>query len=362
MAHMFQTGAFVQVPAWHNLGNVLDSAPKTVAEFMIAAGQGWKVNLETIHDSQGKIVPLGKMIRRDDNQEILGVVGPNTHVLQNSEAFEHLQPYVDSGLLQLETAGCLDRGAKVWMLAKINKPNFQVVSGDDIAKYFLVSNSHDGTLSVRIGLTPVRVVCWNTLSSAIFSKDAEKQLVRIRHTRKVQMNVRDAVQAVESINDAMDKGCEGFAALARRSIREGEVREYFKNVFKMEESEGHPLPKQSRDTLDSLMVRYNANREAATELLANFQASQEIAREAQETVGKAVLETLLDKMETGIGTENAASRGTWWTAYNAVTEYLTHERGRTNETRFASLNYGDSAKKNETALKLALTGSGLQSA
>lgn len=357
MPDMVTAAYCVKVPSWHKKEELLQDAPKTVRESLIRAGQDWEVGAEKLYDKKGDEVPLARLFRRLDTDKPLAVVGPKTFPLQNRDAFGVLQPYLDKGEITLETAGCLDEGRKVWTLATINRPNFTVVKGDEIQKYLLISNSHDGTLAVNFGMTPIRVVCWNTLSAAIFSKEAKKNMVKIRHSKQVKEKVEDVSQTINMINSEMDASFAGFAELAKKGIRERQAREYFKAVFDMKPD--NEMPKQSITTLDTLLAMQEENISLVNELLRNNEQNNEIAREAQEIVGKSILDTCLDNMEAGIGTENAASRGSWWTAYNAVTQYLTHERGRSEQTRLAALWYGDSAKKNEKALNLAFEMAGI---
>lgn len=357
MPALFSSGYGVKVPSWHRLENLLNEAPKTVKDSLAEAGQDWTLTSENVYDGNGNIVPLGKLFRRSDNNQILSIVGPKTYPLQNVDAFAFLQEFIDKGELTLETAGCLDEGRKVWTLAQINRPNFTVVKGDEIRKYLLISNSHDGTLSVHLGMTPIRVVCYNTLSAAIFSKEAKKQMVKIRHSKQVKERFDDATATINAIDDEMNRSFEGFAALANVGIKEKDAREYFKQVFKMKPDD--EMPKQSITTLENLLALHDENISLIGELLGNHKKTEEITKAADEIVGKAILETMLENMENGIGTENEPSRGSWWTAYNAVTQYLTHDRGRTDETRLASLWYGDSSVKNAEALELALEMAGI---
>lgn len=376
MAHKFSSGVMVSAPSWHRLEKEVldagDAATKNVTMFMQKAGQAWTVSHSPICGPDGKPITrmatyadgtteefaVGKIAKRDDTGECIGIVGPNTHILQNVEAFGPLQPYLDAGLLTLETAGCLEGGAKVWTLAKINRPAFQVTGEDVIDKYLLVSNSHDGTLAVRVAITGVRVVCWNTLSAAIFDKSAEKDIIRIRHSSKVQVKTADAVANIERLNEAMDKGFAKLSALSTRNITTTQARQYFKDVFEMTPRKGgFELPQQSLDLLDELCGNFEDNVNLVRELHSNHIERETVAAEAQEIVGSQILTEML---ETGAGQKQGAE--TWWSAYNAVTQYLTHNRGRTNESRFSSLYYGDSAKKNDRAFELAMIGAGLQTA
>lgn len=358
MPDLFSAGYCVETPSWHKKEDMLAEAPKTVQESLQRAGQDWDVGLEDVFDNKGiNVNHIGRLIRRLDNGHPLAIVGPNTHVLQNREAFGIFQQFIDSGDVTLDTAGCLDEGRKVWTLAKLNRANVEIVKNDEVYKYLLVSNSHDGTLAVRVGFTPVRVVCWNTLSAAIFSKDAHKSLIKIRHSSKVVQKVKDAGAVIDRISNQFDTACEAFQLLARKGITGTQTKEYFKTVFDMKPDD--EMPKQSITTLERLIALEDENRQLVNELLAKDVERKEIEAEAQQVIGSQVLDQLLNNMEAGIGTDNAPSRGTFWTAYNAITQYLTHERGRSSDTRLASLWYGNSYKVNEKAVKVALEMAGI---
>jgi hypothetical protein len=112
-------------------------------------------------DTQAKVEH--QAVRRKSDNRILGVVGPKYHVLQNRAAFQWFQPFLDAREAALHTAGSLCEGSRVWVLAKLNRDPLIVALGDEVEKFMLLSHGHDGSLAVRVGFTPVRVVCQNTL-------------------------------------------------------------------------------------------------------------------------------------------------------------------------------------------------------
>lgn len=355
----------VKVPSWHNQEVLLNDAPKSVRESLIAAGQDWDVLEEKLYDKDGKEIGLGKLVRRSDTMDALSIIGAQTHTIQNRVAFGFLQPYLDTNQIVLETAGCLDEGRKVWTLARINRPEVEIVKGDYVRKYLLISNSHDNTMSVKVGFTPVRVVCWNTLSAAVFGKDANKAITSVRHSKQVVEKVEDTVAQIDLINETFDKGCEGFKSLARKQVKNAEeLKTFFATAFGMKPKKGSTteLPNQSIETLEKLCEYYDANVACVNELMKSHQKSEEVRKVAEETAAVVTLETLVNNFEAGIGSDIKDSRGTYWAAYNAVTQYLTHDRGRTDETRLASLWYGNSALVSEKALQVAYEMTGLKSA
>src|SRR5579871_4073541 len=177
-----------EVP-WHGLGTRFETAP-SLAEAIVAAGLNWevqKVALQTV--GLNLDVPAMAMQRKSDNK-ILGVVGKEWHPLQNSEAFEFFTPFVDEKQAEINTAGSLRGGQRIFVLAKIKRDPMEIVPGDAVEKYILLSNSHDGSQAVRVGFTPIRVVCANTLAMAI--GDGASQLIRLRHTK----NLNDSLNSV----------------------------------------------------------------------------------------------------------------------------------------------------------------------
>jgi phage/plasmid-like protein (TIGR03299 family) len=174
MAHAVEQMMFVGATPWHGLGNQLDEAP-TISEAITAAGLDWEVGLKDLFTGEGTPVPARATYRKTDNS-ILGVVGPRYTPLQNSDAFDWFQPFLDANECQLHTAGSLHSGQKVWVLAQLNRDNSEIVKGDEVSKFILLSNSHDGTTAIRVGYTPIRVVCANTMAMA-HSKGSGSQLI-----------------------------------------------------------------------------------------------------------------------------------------------------------------------------------------
>src|SRR5262249_10534005 len=148
MAHLVETMAYVGRRPWHGLGVPLENPP-TIAEGIRAAGLAWEVSLQPLVTAGGgRPVPAYATIRQSDGA-ILGGVGPQYQPLQNADAFQFFQPFLDAGQASLHTAGSLAGGKRVWVLVKLNRDPLTVAPGDEVEKYLLLSNSHDGTLAVR---------------------------------------------------------------------------------------------------------------------------------------------------------------------------------------------------------------------
>src|SRR5947209_2692525 len=303
--------AFFQQTPWHGLGTALDEAdlydwPKTCEK----AGLAWDVELVPLvtADSQAKVTH--RAVRRKSDGRTLGVVGPRYFPLQNRDAFGWFQPFLDAREAALHTAGSLRHGSRIWVLARLNRTPLVVAPGDEVEKFILLSHGHDGSLAVRVGFTPVRVVCHNTLSMA-HGSDASR-LIRVKHTKDGQANLANIREVMDLANAEFEATAEQYRLLARRSINQADLRRYVRKVFKVEEDQ------QGSTRLKNIM---------------------------EEVVGLA---------EAGRGNELASVRGTFWAAYNGVSEWLTYNRGRSDDNRLNSLWFGDGAGLNRRALEAAL--------
>lgn len=306
-------------PAWHRLGVTLN-APPTVREVIKLAGLDWTVRLQSLHmNYDGEDMPVpGYATVRDSDKSVLGVVGPTYKPLQNQDAFDFFQPWLDEGLATLETAGSLREGRRVWVMAKLKSDNLTVVKGDEVAKYVLLSNGHDGTLAVRAGFTPIRVVCANTMAMA--HGDGGSKLMRVRHTKntvKALDEIRDIMKLAEQSFEAT---ADQFRAMTRRGVVEADLRSYVKQVFKPKLIQG---------------------------------GGPAVLEEADENECERLMGKIIPLFEKGRGNDLPGVAGTLWGAYNAVNEYLAYERGSTEAGRLHSLWFGDSAVTNQRALQVA---------
>lgn len=163
---------------WHKKGITLYEPPQTSEEAIKHAGLAWEVKKIPIFAPDGQEIDGYFGVQRSDNNSILGVVGKDYEPMQNTQAFGFFDPLLEDQYAAYETAGSIDEGKIVWVLAKvITDGKFDAVKGDEVHKYLLLSNSHDGSSAINIKFTPVRVVCKNTLNFALSKGDSTK----IRH-------------------------------------------------------------------------------------------------------------------------------------------------------------------------------------
>jgi phage/plasmid-like protein (TIGR03299 family) len=300
---------FVGATPWHGLGNKVD-ADIGVEDAIVAAGLDWEVGLKDLQTVDGVPVSHRATYRKTDGS-ILGVVGPRYTPLQNKDSFDWFQPFIDAGECGIHTAGSLHSGQKVWVLAQLNRDSSEIVPGDDVSKFILLSNSHDGTTAIRVGYTPIRVVCVNTLAMAHNNKNS--QLIRIRHTRSSKNNLEQVRDIMDNINAQFETTAEQFRFLASKNFNQADIRRYVKTMLGIEGTVDGDIKTRTRNIMDEILALVEGPKQSATNV-----------------------------------------RGTWWAAYNGYNEYLNYNKGRTEDNRLDSLWFGANANDNIKALEKAM--------
>lgn len=164
MAANVESMFYVREKPWHGLGTMVMEAPDSEAALTLA-GLNWNViqkNIKTVDG--GNIISGFKANVRDSDNSVLGIVTDRYKVVQNMEAFAFTDALLGEGV-RYETAGSLQNGRRTWMLARL--PHQYIINGEEITPYLVFMNSHDGSGSIKVAMTPVRVVCQNTLNLAL---------------------------------------------------------------------------------------------------------------------------------------------------------------------------------------------------
>lgn len=314
MAHEVEQMMYVGQTPWHRLGKRFVEAP-SLEDAIVAAGLDWEVTTEPVLSQSGEVLPA-LATRRSSDGRILGVVGPTYNPLQNSKAFDFFRPFIESGEATIETAGSLRMGQRVFVLAKLKLDPMEIVKGDAVQKYVLLSNSHDGTLAVRVGFTPIRVVCANTMALAIDSKAS--RLIRVRHTKNILDNLDQIRSVMNLANAEFEATAEQYRLLASREINQADLEKYVKLVFntnkKLAEAEGNIESLNNRRLINGVQPLF----------------------------------------EKGRGNDMPGVKGTLWAAYNAVSEYLQYERGSDDQARLDQMWFGQGAQLNKRALDVGV--------
>ncbi len=306
---------------WEEMGydvSESDSLGEAMAEahvlFNVSVRPGYFVPFDALHSGKkGNDYRTAEghfYIVRDDIDIVLGAVKTKFQPLQNDAAFAFFQPLIDNGTCKIDTIGSFGKGQKVWMLAEITNARYSVVEGDDISLYLILINAHDGSTCVMVGLIPIRICCSNMFSML---NRSEFQIVKFKHTGSP---LEKLGQVSKLINEQL-RLIEGFVKLLK-TLTQGrwpsprDLNIYFRLVFNMQ-----------------------------PESKASTQSNNKIKR-------------LQELFIQGRGNQRENVRGTWYAAYNAVSEFLNYEAGRSAETRLSSLWFGVNNNINSKALTIAL--------
>ena len=309
MAHQVETMAYAGEVPWHGLGTPVsnDLSPTMMME---KAGLDWKVEeVQSYIQFNGELIPTGqKSLVRSTDGKILTNVGENWTPVQNEEAFNFFGEYVLAGNMEMHTAGSLKGGQMVWALAKV-KDSFELFGGDKVDSYLLFSNPHQYGKSIDIRFTPIRVVCNNTLTLSL-SQNADKMLT-VNHRK--EFDASEVKEQMGIAREKMEQYKSMAAHLGSKRYTADNVIQYFNEVF------GSP----AKEKVDGVLPFTTRNAKLAYENLdvqpgANF------------------------------------AQGTWWTAFNSVTNMTDHLQGRSNDGRLVSSWYGRNRKVKLNALDKAL--------
>lgn len=249
MAANVETMFSVREKPWHGLGIIVKDAP-TSADAIRLAGLDWTVVQEPIYTNFNKMVEGYRANVRSSDRKVLGVVSDRYKVVQNVEAFSFTDELLGSGV-RYETAGSLQEGKKVWLLARL--PREYIVAGERISPYLVFSNTHDGSGSVRVAISPVRVVCNNTLNLAL---NTAKRSFSMIHTGNIQDKIQEAKNMLFMAEEYME--CLGveFEQLHKQKVTDAQVKEYVEQLLPLEKE---PTPIQRKNTArlrQDMMKRY----------------------------------------------------------------------------------------------------------
>lgn len=253
--------ASLRQPAWHGLGTVIDNEVSTSEMLQLAHLAGWNVRLEEIAlpgRSHKEFFATVRTNPFDGGTDVLGVVGERYKVLQNEELFTFGDALLDGG--RWETAGSIKNGTVVFGSLALDRetnldPNGR---GDKVNNYLLVHTSHDGSLAIQASVTPVRVVCQNTLNMAIGYKGrGVKQSFRIRHTQTLQGKVQAAREALGLANKYLDEFDKVAAEMIAKEINDQKFFDIITAVYPKPEDNAKGAMTKWENKIDTLNSIYN---------------------------------------------------------------------------------------------------------
>lgn len=315
MAHLVETIAYANTTPWHGLGNRL-TAKQPIDVWAEQSGLSFEIKetpVRFMSESAGSLgaimlFPEQKVLYRSDSKAPLSVVSNRYQVVQPREILEFYRDLTEISGFELETAGVLKGGRKIWALARTNQSS-TLKENDTINGYVLLATACDGTLATTAQFTSVRVVCNNTLAVALANGSGA---VKVPHSTSFNP------QAVKNQLGISVSSWDGFMyrmkTLSERKVKSHESLNYFLRVF----------------TDPSMTASGLSNERAMKKVLALYEGN-------------------------GKGADLASSKGTAFGLLNAVTEYVDHERrARSTDHRLESAWFGAGATLKQKALDQAL--------
>lgn len=325
--------AFVSfaAPAWHNLGTVLNN-PINTADALQQGGLNYDVlklpNIHCLPNGEELISEDSFFTVRTDVNKVLGSrLGKDYAVMQNIEALNVVDEILQSGTATIETAGAIDEGRKVFICLKVNK-DIIVGSDDTVKQYVLIANSHDGSLAITAMPTNIRVVCNNTLTAALRNSQDK---IKIRHTINADSRLAEAARILKLMGNNTAANEDNYNEMAATIISKEQMFNYFGNVF------------------------------CTPSEIADLQRGEKAAK-VLSSRKQNILTDVLNFAVKGQG-QAMSMKGndlTMWTAYNAVTGYVTRKKYSSASDRANSMLFGAAADTIESAGVLALSPSKIQ--
>ena len=244
-----ETMFYVRVAPWHGLGVCVEEALSS-EDALKKSGLDWSVIQRPLMTSTYDPVPGYKANIRETDNSILGVVSDRYKIVQNEAAFKFTDALLGEGV-RYETAGALQNGKKVWMLAKL--PNSYTLAGEDIEPYLVFSNSHDGNGSIKVAMTPIRVVCQNTLN---LSLNSAKRIWSTVHVGDLANKMDEAHNTLLLAERYMGSLCEEFSRLTRIQVTDAKVLEYIEMLLPMDDDPTDIHKRNIERVREDLKMRY----------------------------------------------------------------------------------------------------------
>lgn len=292
---------------WGTCGQDVTEKFKPVRQVMREHGLDWNVSLQPLYLADGSEVPKNFATRRDSDGAILGVVGDRYTVLQNVDAFDWFDPFIESKQASIKTVGSFKGGRVIFIQAEVEIDPVEIVKGDTpIQSHMTLGHAHDGSLRVLGGFTPVRPWCINQLPMMKSSKSSK--MLSMKHTKNVVLGL-EAIRGIMDIHKAeLNATAEQLRFLASKGVNQKSLEKYVTLVF---------------------------------------------SKEGKEQDKTKIVETIAHLFENGRGLGQSNMKN-YYGMFNAVAEHLTWGAGRTVDNRLSSLWFGENHVLEQKAFQLAI--------
>lgn len=304
----------VKEKAWHGLGKIVSEYPIST-EALKFAGLDYTVEKRKLYTQRNEYetaqitVPDYFATVRTDTDAVLGVVGKDYEIVQNTAAFSFFDAIVGGDGILYESAGALGQGERIFITAKL--PSYIKVGRDDlIEQYLFLTTSHDGYGSIKAAFTPIRIVCNNTLNAAMHN---HSNAIKIKHTANAKDRLEQAHKVMGISNQLAAQLEEVFNNWSKIKITDPELQQLIRLAM---------VPNK--------------------EVLQNIQASK---WDELSTCFNNMCNSVYEYALSSPSQQTETTRGTLFGAYNAVTGYFQNVRSyKDDEARLKSLLYGGTAQ------------------
>ena len=245
MSANVETMFYTREKPWHGLETMVETAP-TSADALKLAGLDWTIDGKPIYDGNGNEIHGYRANTRSSDNSVLGIVGSRYQIVQNADAFEFTDALLGEGVTY-ETAGSLRGGRQIWLLAKLPE---RYIVGDKFEPYVCFTNTHDGTGAVRACMTPIRVVCNNTLNLAL---STAKRAWSTPHRGDVKARLDEARETLLLADLYMQQLAERADKLASEKITDGEVVVILDKMFELAKDATERQKKTAQDAKNEIV-------------------------------------------------------------------------------------------------------------
>ena len=338
MSHEVETMAWAGDKPWHGLGVEVDG-DLTPLEMQEAAQLDWTVSKRPSYTLDAPVwsEDVGIIqaentfhIVRDSDNRILSHCGKDYLPIQNEDVFKFFKRFTEAGHMTMETAGSLKDGGEIWGLAKISE-DFELAGDDLIKGYLLINQPHIVGKSMTIKLTPIRVVCNNTLTMALGQSGTAS--FRMPHVREFGNDVIQAAEEALGLSaTAMTEFRNNAITLSKAKAKHSDVLDYVGEIYQ-------PI----------MIAEYRKE-----QLLRESGKAIGIQEPLKEKLNKFP-SLVVEALERSPGANLTSAKGTWWGALNAVTYVEDHLRqSQTEGNALHSAWFGAAANRKAKALNLAM--------
>ena len=246
MSANVETMFYVREKPWHGLGTRVEGA-LTSEEALVAAGLDWTVNPLAIYDQYGREIPGFKANTRDKDGAVLGIVTDKYQLVQNKDAFAFTDALIGEGV-KYETAGSVRGGKQIWLLGQMPE---RFILGDKVEPYICFTSCHDGLGAVRACMTPIRVVCNNTLNAAL---QGAQRSWSTPHRGNITLRLEEARQTLELADIYMKRLDEEADRLANSKMGEGAVKKALDAMLPVKEDATDRQKENIQKAKDGIMI------------------------------------------------------------------------------------------------------------